>query len=111
MNEPCTTSGRSYGGWKISAPAWRLRWLILGMTFAGALHGSPAWAQPTESETAGQSEDTERAVTELMRTAVARYAKKDLEGAREAFEKAWNLKHHAAIAASLAEVEMKLSRY
>jgi hypothetical protein len=58
-----------------------------------------------------QSGTTEQAVTELMRTGLERYSKKDLEGARDAFQKAWKLRQHAAIAASLAEVELKLARY
>ena len=58
-----------------------------------------------------QSDAAEPDVTELMRTAMARYAKKDLEGAREALLQAWALRQHAAIAASLAEVELKLGRY
>jgi tetratricopeptide (TPR) repeat protein len=78
---------------------------------AAALHSSPAFAQGSQSPTNDASRDTENAVAELMRNGVARYGKKDLEGARDAFEKAWELKRHAAIAASLAEVEMKLGRY
>ena len=58
-----------------------------------------------------QSSGTDKAVTDLMRTAVAKYAKHDLEGAREAFLGAWKLKQHVAIAASLADVEVSLGRY
>lgn len=77
--------------------------LLLGQSRLVLAQGS---AQATEL-----GEGTEAAVTELMRAAVARYSKNDLEGAREAFLKAWKLRQHAAIAASLAEVELKLGRY
>lgn len=77
--------------------------VCLGLTLL--LHGGAALGQ------AGDVGQTEQVVTEVVRTAVERYAKHDLEGARDAFEKAWNLRQHAAIAASLAEVEVKLGRY
>ena len=98
----------------ISSPLARTRgalaWsCILGI--AAALHSSPALAQGSQSPTNDASPDTENAVAELMRTGVSRYGKKDFESARDAFEKAWRLKRHAAIAASLAEVEMKLGKY
>lgn len=87
-----------------------LAWLC-SLGIAAALHSSPAFAQGSQSPTNDASPDTENAVAALMRTGVSRYGKKDFEGARDAFEKAWRLKRHAAIAASLAEVEMKLGKY
>lgn len=80
---------------------------------AGSLllaQSTPALAEQPKAG-AKPSEAAQPDVTELMRTAMARYAKNDLEGAREAFQKAWDLRQHAAIAASLAEVELKLGRY
>lgn len=81
--------------------------------FVGALLAAQSATALAEQPKAGnkQSDAAEPDVTELMRTAMARYAKKDLEGAREAFLQAWALRQHAAIAASLAEVELKLGRY
>ena len=87
-----------------------LAWLC-SLGIAAALHSSPALGQVSQSLTNDASPDTENAVAELMRTGVSRYGKRDFDGARDAFEKAWRLKRHAAIAASLAEVEMKLGRY
>lgn len=46
-----------------------------------------------------------------MREGVRAFRADDLEAARLAFERAWQLSGHAAAAASLAEVEMKLHRY
>lgn len=46
-----------------------------------------------------------------MRTGIAEYRKNHLEAARKAFGRAWELRHHTAIAASLADVEMKLGRF
>ena len=81
---------------------------------AGALaaaHSGPALAEQPRSAATKQGDAAEPDVTELMRTALARYKQNDLEGAREAFQKAWDLRQHAAIAASLADVELKLGRY
>ncbi|HVW25531.1 MAG TPA: hypothetical protein VHC69_09180 [Polyangiaceae bacterium] len=46
-----------------------------------------------------------------MRTGIGEYRKNHLEAARTAFAHAWELRHHTAIAASLADVEMKLGRF
>ncbi|HVY28771.1 MAG TPA: hypothetical protein VHB79_19580 [Polyangiaceae bacterium] len=81
---------------------------------AGALavaQSGPALAEQPRSAATKQSDAADPDVTELMRTALARYKQNDLEGAREAFQKAWDLRQHAAIAASLADVELKLGRY
>jgi hypothetical protein len=75
--------------------------LLFGVALATCLQASPTRA----------ADDNEKAVAELMRTGVARYGKKDFAGARDAFERAWRLKRHAAIAASLGEVELELGRY
>jgi hypothetical protein len=50
-------------------------------------------------------------VRELMRVGVAEYRKKNLEGARQAFAKAWQAAPRPEVAAALADVEMKLGRY
>jgi hypothetical protein len=55
--------------------------------------------------------ETDQAVKALMRRGVADYRKGHLEAARSAFARAFALKRHAAIAATLAEVETKLERY
>jgi hypothetical protein len=71
----------------------------------------PVLAEQPKAAATKQSGMTEPDVTELMRTALARYKQNDLEGARQAFQKAWELRQHAAVAASLADVELKLGRY
>lgn len=104
--------------------------LATGLTTAIALGGAPgrAWAQPAPSparpDTAEGSifgtrpvrppkdEPTDQnTVRELMRAGTAAYAKNDLEAARAAFAKAWELKQHEAIAANLADVEQKLGHF
>ena len=83
---------------------------ILGATphvaRAQSLTDADVWA-PTDTA----DRDTQQAVTELMRTGIREYRKHNLEPARKAFEDAWRLKRHPAIAVSLAEVEMKLGLY
>jgi hypothetical protein len=86
---------------------------IARVLLAGSLllaQSAPALAERPKPASK-QNEATHPEVTELMQTAMARYAKNDLEGAREAFQRAWDLRQHAAIAASLGEVELKLGRY
>jgi hypothetical protein len=60
-------------------------------------------------------EDTEpnrdQTVKELMHRGVSEYRKGHLEAARDAFARAFALKEHAAIAATLAEVETKLGLF
>jgi len=55
--------------------------------------------------------DTEQSVKTLMHHGVAEYRKGHLEAARTAFARAFDLKQHAAIAATLADVETKLEQY
>jgi hypothetical protein len=50
-------------------------------------------------------------ISEYMRAGFAEYRKKNLEGAREAFVKAWETARRPTVAAALADVEMKLGRY
>lgn len=63
---------------------------------------------PNASETTAHDTDT---VRDLMRTGVTEYKKGNLQAARDAFLRAWAIKPHYAIAASLAEVEMALGQY
>ena len=60
--------------------------------------------EPSEAE-------KERMAKEFMHVGVAEFRKNNFEKAREAFEKVWRLKPQPAVAATLAEVEMKLGRY
>lgn len=52
-----------------------------------------------------------REAKELARAGIAHYRAGRLEEARDAFAKAWALKPSSELAASLAEVEMRLDRY
>jgi len=70
--------------------------VALALTFALA---TPALAAPADK------------ASELMNQGVARYAKGNLEGARQAFLEAFELAPHHTIASNLAEVEIKLGRY
>lgn len=56
-------------------------------------------------------EEQDTKVRELMRAGLAEYRKKNLEGAREAFARAWETARRPDVAAALADVEMKLGRY
>jgi hypothetical protein len=55
--------------------------------------------------------DPTQAAKELVRQGSAEYSKQHWEAARALFLKAWELKRHYAIAANLADVELKLGRY
>jgi tetratricopeptide (TPR) repeat protein len=95
-----------------------IRWAIVT---AGAITtlictSQRASCAPVDAPAAQQSGndaqvDVQKRVTELMRAGVDAYRAGNLEEARVAFEEAWKLKPHAAIAGSLADVEMKLGRY
>src|SRR5689334_5323714 len=64
---------------------------------------------PTAQESGTEAQASiQKKVTELMRTGVEAYRAGNLEEARGAFEEAWKLRPHAAIAGSLADVEMRL---
>lgn len=60
-------------------------------------------------EDATTNTDTE--VKLRMQAGIKEYRRNHFEAARAAFDSAWQLKHHSAIAASLADVETKLGRY
>lgn len=81
----------------------------------GALHNSASAQQLDSTSALRPPKDVEEAdnakIRELMRTGVAEYRKKDLEGARQAFAKAWDTARRPEVAAALADVEMKLGRY
>lgn len=86
-----------------------LAWLLL-------LHLSSiqlAWAQPSEPvpDGAEQAAEIEGAVEESMRKGLQALAQDDLASALEHFTAAWQLRQYGIVAASLAEVEMKLGRY
>ncbi|MEP7049162.1 MAG: hypothetical protein ABJB12_02365 [Pseudomonadota bacterium] len=55
--------------------------------------------------------DSTQAAKELLRQGSAEYSRQHWEAARAAFLKAWEIKHHYAIAANLAQVELRLGRY
>lgn len=111
MNAPNSASLRTFN----PRSATVVRSLLL-FTFTLSAAPRPAWAQ-TASEVApwglpgSDDADTQQAIKNLMRTGITEYRKHNFEPARQAFDEAWRLRHHLAIAASLAEVEMKLGRY
>lgn len=71
-----------------------------------------AFAQPQSAGIAVSREsDSKLLARDLMRRGVEEYRKNNLEGARASFARAWELEHHSAIAASLADVEVRLGRY
>jgi hypothetical protein len=73
---------------------------------AQVLDSGSAIAPPKDAE-----ESDAKKLRELMRTGVTEYRKKNLEGARQAFAKAWETSPRPEVAAALADVEMKLGRY
>lgn len=86
--------------------------VVLGLSFCS----TRAWSAPIDAPMAPPSDanadaNVQNEAAALMRSGVEAYRKGNLEGAREAFEKAWKLRPHLGIAASLADVEMKLGRY
>lgn len=81
--------------------------LVRPSTAAAQLFDSSTPLRPPKD--VEESEDAE--IRELMRSGFAEYRKKNLEGAREAFAKAWETARRPAVAAALADVEMKLGRY
>jgi tetratricopeptide (TPR) repeat protein len=55
--------------------------------------------------------EQEKSVKALVAAGVTAYRRKNFEAAHQAFEKAWAIFPYASVAASLADVEMKLGRY
>jgi hypothetical protein len=83
-------------------------WLIVSTAWTSiASAGSPA-AVAGLGETSADGSVQSR---ELMKEGVAKFAQGDWEGAICAYQKAWELKPHPAIAANMAGAEMKLGRY
>jgi hypothetical protein len=70
----------------------------------------PAVAQTNASSRTTQ-EDSRASATALMRRGVAEYKRRAFEAARSSFARAWDLEQHPAIAANLADVELRLSLY
>ena len=91
--------------------------LSAGLFAMVQLAPAPASSQPSDSAAAeplmpgASATDNGQAVKDLMRDGVRAFRANDFETARQSFEKAWQLSGHAAVAASLAEVEMKLGRF
>lgn len=65
-------------------------------------------AEPTTTAQADRSDDL---IEDRMRAGILAYRKQDYETARRAFTEAWQVKQHGTIAASLAQVEMKLGQF
>jgi tetratricopeptide (TPR) repeat protein len=88
------------------------RCLGLLLLAASAALGSPrsaaAQAAPPAATT---TQDPTQIAKEWMKTGSAAYERGDWEEARRAFEHAWLVKKHFAVAFDLADVEMKLGRY
>jgi tetratricopeptide (TPR) repeat protein len=80
------------------------------LTFA--MTGSAVFATETHSDAPTAADaGLAREAKELTRAGIAHYRAGRLEEARAAFAKAWSLKPSSELAASLAEVEMKLDHY
>lgn len=94
---------------------------LSGMPRRAGAQQAPLGPQPESSDGSGSGsrpvlparDDSadQNSVRDLMRAGTAAYAKGDLEAARAAFMRAWELKQHAAIAANLADVEEKLGHF
>jgi hypothetical protein len=85
-------------------------------SFAVAIIACTLWsslslAADSSGAAAESQTDATRDAGEAMRTGVDEYRKGNLERARAAFMRAWRLKQHPAIAASLGDTEMKLGLY
>lgn len=76
---------------------------------AGAQAPPPRSSAKDTAALSGPERD--QRIRELMREGISEYRGNRLEQARDAFEQAWRLSRHLDIAASLADVEMKLGRY
>ena len=81
--------------------------IVLGAA-PGQVFAEPL-ARPAAANDSGA--DSTSSIHDLMETGLKAYGKHNLEAARESFARAWALKQHEAIAASLADVEQKLGRY
>jgi len=89
------------------------RWVALATSVVALLsatspaHGADAKPEGASAGDAGLG----REAKDLARAGIAHYRAGRLEEARAAFAKAWSLKPSSELAASLAEVEMRLDRY
>ena len=77
----------------------------------GAQRSQPAAAEAQQAEEPESTAEREKRIRQLMRDGVVDYRRSNYTGARDAFQKAWQLSRHLDIAASLADVEMKLGHY
>lgn len=82
------------------------------LLICAVVFNSTAFAQSGSAAATGaiQSDSRERA-SALMRQGLEEFRKKNIEGAREAFAQAWAIEKHSAIAANLADMELRLGRY
>lgn len=71
---------------------------------------APAIAQ-SSAPVAQAERDPKAEAAEFLRRGVDDYKKRDFEGARANFARAWALARHPAIAANLADVETRLGRW
>lgn len=83
--------------------------LACSLNVAVAVLPEVAHAEPESSAATGA--DPQRTIPDLMRAGVAEYNKQRYEPAYDKFMQAWQIERHYVIAASLADVEMKLDRY
>ena len=70
-----------------------------------------ASAADPHADAVASDASTAREAKDFARAGIAHYRAGRLEEARDAFAKAWALKPSSELAASLAEVEMRLDRY
>jgi hypothetical protein len=87
-----------------------MRSLHVPLVVALLVGGAPVHAAPPAPAESTPDDATTKA-RQLVKVGTEEYGKQHWESAHEAFLKAWELKQHFAIAANLADVEMRLGRY
>jgi tetratricopeptide (TPR) repeat protein len=75
------------------------------------MSGVSALAAPPAPATGTATDDATLRARQWVEVASQEYSKQRWDAARDAYLKAWNLKQHFAIAANLADVEMRLGLY
>jgi tetratricopeptide (TPR) repeat protein len=94
---------------KVGCLSFRGSLMAVGLAFCVS---RPVLAQPNVDQAApAATSEQEKSVKALVAAGVTAYRRKNFEGAHQAFEKAWAIFPYATVAASLADVEMKLGRY
>jgi tetratricopeptide (TPR) repeat protein len=108
----------TFNPWKFGsvriAPELRFRaGALLALALTVTARPTLVFAADAPEPAPNEEIDSERAreVKDLTRAGIAQYRKGNLDEARAQFAKAWALKQTMELAASLAEVEMRLQRF